>query len=146
MTATQVARKLGGRRVLHQHITSDLELAEAVTAGLPSGALDHVFSELVGVVNGQRDVYRLVGSARTLQRKRSRKVSLSASESDRLARFARFLVRAEEAIGDRTKALRWLVRPNRALGGKQPLELLDSDAGAVAVERVLGRIEHGVFS
>jgi putative toxin-antitoxin system antitoxin component (TIGR02293 family) len=146
LTAIQIARKLGGRRVLRQTITSDLELAEAVRAGLPSGALDHVFDELSGFLQTQRDVYDLVGSARTLQRKRSRNTSLSAGESDRLARFARFLVRAEEAIGDRTKALRWLIRPNRALGGEQPLKLLDSDAGAVAVERVLGRIEHGVYS
>jgi len=37
-------------------------------------------------------------------------------------------------------------KANRALGGRVPLHLLDSDAGAQAVERVLGRIEHGVYS
>jgi putative toxin-antitoxin system antitoxin component (TIGR02293 family) len=63
-----------------------------------------------------------------------------------LARLARLLVRAEEALGDREKAHRWLSTPNRALGGRRPLTLLDNDAGALAVERVLGRIEHGVYS
>jgi putative toxin-antitoxin system antitoxin component (TIGR02293 family) len=56
------------------------------------------------------------------------------------------VVRAEEAFGDEEKARRWLSRPNRAVGGHAPLTLLDSDAGALAVERVLGRIEHGVYS
>ena len=49
-------------------------------------------------------------------------------------------------LGDPEKAGRWLSQPNRALDGQRPLTLLDSDAGALAVERVLGRIEHGVYS
>ena len=54
-------------------------------------------------------------------------------------------MRAEQALGDEEKARRWLTRENRALGDAQPLALLDSDAGAEAVEQVLGRIEHGVY-
>lgn len=148
MSAMAVAKKLGGRRVLHREITSELELAEAVRAGLPSSALDHVLAELGRSLLGssQSEVYRVVGSARTLQRKRSEGTDLSADESDRLARLARLLVRAEEALGDAEKAGHWLTQPNRALSGERPLTLLDSDAGALAVERVLGRIEHGVYS
>jgi len=146
MTATQVAEMLGGKRVLRKRVDSDLDLASIVAAGLPSGSLDHVLEEVEGHIERNEDVYRIVGSARTLQRKRSSRTALSAGESDRLARFARILVRAEEALGEKEKALRWISRPNRALGGKRPLTLLDSDAGSLAVERVLGRIEHGVFS
>lgn len=144
MTATAVAEKLGGRRVLRREITSELELAEAVRAGLPSAALEHLLDELTPWAGSQAAVYRVVGSARTLQRKRSARLQLSTDESDRLARLARLLVRAEEALGDGERARRWLARPNRALGGQVPLSLLDSDAGALAVERVLGRLEHGV--
>ena len=146
MTATAVAKKLGGKRVLRREITSDLELAEAVRAGLPSTALDFVLADLVKWIGSQAEVYRVVGSARTLQRKRTESTALSADESDRLARLARLLVRAEEALGDADRARRWLSQPNRALGGQRPLTLLDSDAGSSAVERVLGRIEHGVYS
>ena len=145
MSASAVARKLGGRKVLRREITSELELVEAVRAGLPASALDHLLGDLQGWVGSQAEVYRVVGSARTLQRKRTARIALSADESDRLARLARLLVRAEEALGDPEKAHRWLLRPNRALGGQRPLTLLDSDAGALAVERTLGRIEHGVF-
>lgn len=146
MSATAVAKKLGGKRVLRRDITSELELVEAVRAGLPSTALDHLLGELAGWVGSRDEVYRVVGSARTLQRKRTHRLALSADESDRLARLARLLVRAEEALGDPERAHRWLLRENRALGGRRPLTLLDSDAGALMVERVLGRLEHGVAS
>lgn len=146
MTAMAVAEMLGGKRVLRREVTTELELAEAVRAGLPSSALDHVLGELAEWIDSQAEVYRVVGSARTLQRKRAAHAALSTDESDRLARLARLVVRAEEALGESDKARRWLVKSNRALGGQQPLALLDSDAGALAVERVLGRIEHGVFS
>ena len=36
--------------------------------------------------------------------------------------------------------------PNRALGGERPLDQLDTDIGARAVEDILGRIAYGVYS
>jgi len=142
----RVADELGGYAVLHRNVSSEVELADVVRHGLPVGSLDHVLGELTPTVASQQEIYRLVGSARTLQRKRSTGKPLSAEESDRLARLVRIVVRAAEALGDRDAANRWLGKANRALGGRIPLHLLDSDAGAQAVERVLGRIEHGVFS
>jgi putative toxin-antitoxin system antitoxin component (TIGR02293 family) len=51
--------------------------------------------------------------------------------------------RANAAFGDADKAARWLRRPTRALDGSAPLDLLDTDVGALRVETLLGRIEHG---
>lgn len=141
-----VAKKLGGRRVLHRSVGSEMELAKMVREGLPSQALEHLMKELAPAVATQAEVYRVIGSARTLQRKRTTGTPLSPDESDRLARLARLVVRAEEALGRVDAAHRWLAKPNRALGGQVPIHLLDSDAGALAVERVLGRIEHGIYS
>jgi putative toxin-antitoxin system antitoxin component (TIGR02293 family) len=132
--------------VLRRTITSELDLVEAVRAGLPASALDHLLAGLPEGLGSAADIYAVIGSARTLQRKRAAHLALSTDESDRLARLARMIVRAEESIGDAEKAHRWLARPNRALGGRRPVSLLDSDAGALAVERILGRIEHGVYS
>ncbi|HEU4588652.1 MAG TPA: antitoxin Xre/MbcA/ParS toxin-binding domain-containing protein [Gemmatimonadales bacterium] len=146
MTAAVVAERMGGYPVLRKHVASDLDLAALVRAGLPAAALDHLLAELAEGGSPVSDVYRVVGSARTLQRKRTQRARLSVDESDRLARLARLVVRAEEALGDRTNAVQWLIRANRALGGNRPLALLDSDAGARAVEQVLGRIEYGVYS
>jgi hypothetical protein len=54
--------------------------------------------------------------------------------------------RAVAVFGDARKARAWLRRPNRALSDEPPLRMMQTDVGAVAVHRVLGRIEHGVFS
>lgn len=145
MSAPAVAALLGGRSVLKRKVTSDLELAELVRQGLPSSSLDHVL-HVLAAVESQAMIYRVVGSARTLQRKRAAHTALSSDESDRLARLARIVVRAESALGSQQKARTWLVTPNRALDGSTPLNLLDSDAGTSAVEQILGRIEHGIFS
>ena len=40
----------------------------------------------------------------------------------------------------------WLHRPNPALGGRSPVALLSTSEGVEAVETVLTRIEHGVYS
>lgn len=146
MSVEAVAYKLGGRAILHRDIKSELELATAVREGLPSGSLDHVLEMVRGWAGSQAAVLDIVGSRRTLERKTGwQQRSLKPSESDRLARLARMIVRAEEAIGDDDKAHRWLMKPNRALSGQVPFALLDSDAGATAVEQVLDRIEYGVI-
>jgi putative toxin-antitoxin system antitoxin component (TIGR02293 family) len=141
MTAATVAAKLGGRRVLKREVRSELDLAALVREGLPVAALEFLARRLMA-----GEIYRLIGSPRTLQRKRAAGTRLSPDESDRLTRVARLIARAEEALGDPATAIHWLRRENRALGGVRPLQALDSDAGALAVERVLGRIEHGVYS
>jgi len=141
-----VARMLGGRRTLRRSVSSDIQLARMVREGLPSQALDHVLAELTPEAATQAEVYGVVGSARTLQRKRTAGTRLSPHESDRLARLARILARAEEVLGASDKARRWLGSSNFALGDVKPLILLDSDAGALAVEQVLGQIEHGIVS
>jgi|SRR5690554_3326644 len=143
MTAESVARRLGGARVLGRRVRSELDLAEVIHEGLSFDALEHVIEsdDLAPA-----EAYALVGARRTLMRKKQERRKLSPAESDRLARAVRVIARAEAALGDREKARRWLRKPNRALAGRRPLELLDSDAGTRMVERILGRIEHGLYS
>jgi len=84
-------------------------------------------------------------SARSLQRRR-REGRLARYESDRLYGLARIIALAKHYLGDSPKATRWLRRPNRALGGSTPLELVDTELGARTVENVLGRIAYGGVS
>src|SRR5207247_10778749 len=81
-------------------------------------------------------------SPRSLQRRR-REGKLAKYESDRIYRLARVIALAKRYIGDDDKARRWLKRPNRALGGRGSLDLIDSAPGARAVENLLGRIAVG---
>ena len=67
-------------------------------------------------------------------------------QTTRSSRAARVLKQAEDVFGGRTPARNWLRKPNRALGGRKPADLLKTSEGAADVLAVLGRIEHGVYS
>ncbi len=142
ITAARMKEALGGHRVLRG--AEDLDaLADRVRAGLPYATLDAFASRFNIPLRELTTVLDL--PERTLARRR-REGRLRADESDRLFRVGRVAALAEEILGETAKAARWLRRPNRALGGKTPLETLDTDLGASQVETVLHRVEHGVFS
>jgi putative toxin-antitoxin system antitoxin component (TIGR02293 family) len=83
---------------------------------------------------------------RTLHR-RKEEGRLQPDESDRLLRVSRVFARAIELFeGDDRAARRWLSSPQRALGGSTPLSLAKTELGALEVQRLIGRLEHGVFS
>ncbi|HLM68673.1 MAG TPA: MbcA/ParS/Xre antitoxin family protein [Longimicrobium sp.] len=58
----------------------------------------------------------------------------------------RITARAVVALGSADKAVRWMRKENRALDGSRPIDLIHTAAGVERVERVLGRIEHGIYS
>ena len=144
MTVTAIAAVLGGDKVLRRRVGTSRELAALTRDGLPAQVLD-VLSEQLSLT--RTAVAQALGiSARTLSRRTSEMSTLTAGESDRAVRLARIVAQARETLGTREKAARWLITPNRAMGGERPLERLDTDAGVESVATVLGRIAYGVFS
>ena len=141
MNAAGLAAMLGGREVLGREIRTDLELADVIHEGLPISAVEAV---LASGLLAAAEVDRLVVPRRTLARRKRK--ALSTAESDRLTRAARVLSRAGEALGSTEAAGRWMRKPNRALRGARPIQLLGSDVGCRLVEKILGRVEHGVYS
>lgn len=144
METEAVVEALGGRRVLGRTIKKADDLAQLVRKGLPAAAVAALAKKL--------DVANAVLSSklgipqRTLTRRLSQQSRLTAAESDRTVRLARVYAQAIEMIGEKGKAVEWLRTPNRALGGERPLDQLDTDLGARAVEDILGRIAYGVYS
>lgn len=53
----------------------------------------------------------------------------------------RVLRLAERVFGDPLQARNWLKRPSVQLGGRTPLEMLDSADGARRVEELLAQID-----
>lgn len=47
--------------------------------------------------------------------------------------------------GDADAARKWLQTPQIALCGETPLDFSSTDLGAREVEKIIGRLEHGVF-
>jgi putative toxin-antitoxin system antitoxin component (TIGR02293 family) len=120
---------------------AEIDFVRELRRGLPASSFKHATAELeVGV----SDLSRWLGlNRRTLVRRKTR---LSPTESSRLFRLARLYARASEVLAGPAAAASWLRRPQRGLGGEIPLALLDTDAGALAVERLLGRIEDSVVT
>ena len=144
MGAMTVAAALGGDSMLKRHVGTEAELRLLTREGLPVGTLPVLASELAVE---RSHLARVVGiSDRTLSRRLAGEQRLSVEESDRTVRVARLVAYAAEVLGSMAKAATWMKAGNRALEGQQPLELLDTDAGARLVETVLGHIDYGLYS
>ena len=113
---------------------------EAVRRGLPTASVASLVE--VGRLTPE-EVDRVILPRRTF-RHRLRSGRLSAQESDRLARVVRTIAAAETTFGSVEKAALWLRRPTAILAGEAPMALLDTDGGIRDVEKLLGRIDHGL--
>ena len=143
MTPQVLAEHLGGSQALGCEIRSDFDLDDAIRHGLPLETIESVVR--AGTLRAS-ELHALVIPRRTLAHRKRLGKPLNTQQSDRLTRVVRVVARAEEAIGDVTKAKRWLRKPNRGLQGRRPLDLLASDVGVRIVEQLLGRIEHGLVA
>ncbi|MCF8208875.1 MAG: DUF2384 domain-containing protein [Rhodoferax sp.] len=136
------ASVLGGEPVLHTVPGSVLEWIALVRQGVSAKAVDTAL-RVMGI--GQTELSRALDIPERTLARRKREGVLSRDESGKLVRLAQVIERAVQVFEDERDALSWLKSPNSALGGSSPLSLLDTDLGAAAVTRTLGRIEHGVF-
>jgi len=134
---------LGGKKVFKRRIVNVDQLRETVKAGLPYASLEALIGKF-GLAREEAAAALHLPQRTIARRKKEQK--LQADESDRLLRLARVGAQAAATLGSEEKAVQWLRRPNRALGNRAPLDLIDSDIGTRQVEEVLGRIEHGNLS
>jgi putative toxin-antitoxin system antitoxin component (TIGR02293 family) len=136
---------LGGSQVVYE-AARGVDTASGEKHPLPhSFRFKYAAVENLGKFLGESSLrlMRIIESnERTAQRRREQG-TLTAEESDRIARIARVAQRAIEAFGDKDQAREWIKRPNRALRSFAPLGLLGTDAGAALVTDELGRIEYG---
>ena len=70
---------------------------------------------------------------------------MNVIESEKVLRIAKLYDKALEVFEDEQAAERWLKAPARGLGEVVPLMYAKTELGAQEVERLLIRIEHGVF-
>jgi len=136
-------RVLGRRVAIGAEPATATEWVARIRSGLPAAsaltfkaALGLTKKELASVLGVEpRTVARLDANSR-----------LDPVSGDRLVRSARLYAIAAEVLENGSAAARWLKSPQPALGGAVPLELAQTDIGSRAVEALLGRMEHGVFT
>lgn len=149
MTTLETASELlGGAQTLGVVVCADIDFVETSRVGLPAKAAALLADALTGSADPATGRHTVLGSLNDVIQgvDTGEGRRLTAAESDLVIRIAMTFARAIEVLGDRFKAARWLTSENRALGGIRPIALLDTYVGTREVEKILGRIEHGVYS
>lgn len=144
MPKSSLASALGGRALIAAEPATAGEWVERIAAGLPAASAI-ALKKALGLSN--EELASLLGvSARTMARWDAAKTRLDLVSGDRLVRSARLFAIACEVLESEGAAARWLKSAQRGLGGAVPLHLATTDVGARAVEALLGRMEHGVYT
>ena len=112
----------------------------AITVGIKRSAFDRL------KLLTQTSSKELVDVVRIPTRTLARREVFHPDESERILRVAVAFQRTIEVFENLAKARQWFSKPKKALGGKTPLQFVDTEIGADEVTNLLGRIEQGVFS
>ncbi len=162
-----MVKYLGGRKSLGVAVGNESDLQDLVVKGIPKESVFKLQSLLD--ISDEKLANELAVTPRTVRRwredigaaqKRGRRQTTTAkakrtkknmsrlrlSESDRVVRITRLLALASEVLENQQRAIRWLNRPNRALGDNSPFDKLRTESGAREVEDLLMRIEYGVVA
>lgn len=66
--------------------------------------------------------------------------------SDRVVALADIYSNGYDVFDDKDRFNNWMITPNRTLGGKAPIDLLDTSYGMENIKHLIGRIAYGVYS
>jgi putative toxin-antitoxin system antitoxin component (TIGR02293 family) len=135
--------------------SNSLPAKVAAIAGLPplaqvetirEGIATQVFEQIATAIGvGKETLARKLNiNAQTLRKRKSR--MLSPDEAEKSLRVARVFALANDVLGNGDEARYWLNEEIAALGGKRPLDLLDTDVGAQEVINLLNCIKWGTYA
>jgi putative toxin-antitoxin system antitoxin component (TIGR02293 family) len=142
----RTGRKASGKDALigmNLITTEKNELIQNIKNGLPISAFEKIQKELEVSADTLASTVNI--ASRTLAR-RKKEGRFQPDESERVVRIASLFDRALQVLHNQNRVKLWFKSPQKALGGKTPLEYADTEPGAREVEDLLGRLEHGVFS
>lgn len=111
-----------------------------IRQGLPARTIDEAVSYMDVAQKDLLAALRIPVS--TFHRRLAANEPLSPSESEKVMRLGEITRRAEETFANPKAAREWLTAENLALGGS-PLSLVDTEAGAAQVRRVLATLNYG---
>src|ERR1035437_3751850 len=132
MGIAEIVEVLGGSRTFQRPVRKTEDLVAQVRIGLPASTVNLLADALS--LHRTQIAKCLNIPARTLSRRLAAKSRLTQDESDRTLRMARVVALANEVLGAEDKASRWMVAPNRALGGLKPFDQLDTRLSVRSVQ------------
>jgi putative toxin-antitoxin system antitoxin component (TIGR02293 family) len=122
-----------------------LDLVNLSRIGLPQKSIT-ILENILSVK--PKEMARLLSvSVKTIERyKCDHEKKLNPAISERILKIAMVKERCEEVFEDANICAQWVKSENVALGGRTPLDLMESDFGIDMILTELGRIEHGIVS
>jgi putative toxin-antitoxin system antitoxin component (TIGR02293 family) len=138
-----VRQYLGGTKSIGTPET-DLDFVAIIRKGFPVSVVNSLCTR--AKLSEETMIESLGIARRTAARRKQRGGRLKPIESELLLRLARVFASATGVLGSEEKAREWLIAKNRALGGQEPIKLLDTGIGFHDVMDVLKRVEFGVYS
>jgi putative toxin-antitoxin system antitoxin component (TIGR02293 family) len=138
-THKDIVRLLGGVKAVGRSVRTNADLDEAIQAGLPRAALEH----LMGAVAPESERAKLRNRVVPRASYQRSKV-LSAAHSATTERLARITALAQSVWEDDAKAQRFLWTEHPELGNRKPVEVALTELGAREVEEVIQRGLHGL--
>lgn len=152
---TKLLRDLVGRRVplASLYAFDPIERVAFVKEGLPAELLT-VLAEDMAI--SKEKLYSTIGVARaTVDRKIREQTLLSQDESERVMGVARLVGQVDAIVRgsgdpegfDAAKWVSaWLDRPQSALGGRRPAELMDTSEGRDIVSGLVAQMQSGAYA
>jgi putative toxin-antitoxin system antitoxin component (TIGR02293 family) len=85
-----------------------------------------------------------VTRATLINKKRSEK--FGAGLSEKIMAMADLYSYGFEVFEDKDRFNQWMSKPNKALGGQVPYDLIDNQFGREEIKNLIGRIDYGIYS
>jgi len=134
---------LGGKQSINQPVSGDFDLIALTREGIKKSSLKSLAAHL-GVT--MEVMSRLLHSShRNMQRKDEDEL-LDTLKTEKVLELAAFAQRGIDVIGSKEAFIEWLHTPLVSLNSKSPLEFLDTSFGIQLLQKLLGRLEQGVYS
>ncbi len=121
-----------------------MERIQIIREGIPYDAIDALSKKLNKPIKSMLQLFGLAQT--TYNKKKAEHALLESKESELILLIAELIEFGKEVFNqEEDKFLRWLKKPNLALGGCSPESLFDTTSGIEEVKACLYRIEHGIF-
>ena len=89
---------------------------------------------------------KLLGVTRATLINKKKNEKFNASLSEKILSLADLYSYGFEVFGDEQLFNRWMAKPNQAIGGEIPNDIIDNQYGRDEVKNIIGRIAYGVYS